>query len=233
MFRGTPGVLLFLAARFVQGQATSSATPRSVDWFPCDQNASLPVTCGSLAVPWDYTDLDSGKTLNLSLLKVNATREPVKGSILLNPGGPGELSREFLAQFAEEALVSTGGYFNLIAFDTRGTGQTIPFSCYGSDSDRTTAIEISPQTSNSSDTSLGLAWASAMTLAELCAQTLPEIGQVISTAFVARDMIQIVDALPGDGMLRYYGQFHDSLYDGICLADFGKGIPTELGWVRQ
>lgn len=188
---------------------TAAPTPAnaSIDWFHCKQNATWPVTCGILAVPLDYTDLKSGKTLSLSLLKINATKEPVKGSVLVNPGGPGEGAREFLAGYAQQLLVATGGHFNLIAWDTRGTGDTIPFSCYKSDSIRTLENLVVPQTSNNSDTAAGELWSASTSNAMRCAEQLPEIGRLVSTAFVARDMIQIVDALGEDGMLRYYGLF--------------------------
>ncbi len=60
-----------------------------IKWEKCDIPAILPVECGTLAVPLDYTDPDSEKTLNLSLVKVPAQKTPSKGSILFNFGGPG------------------------------------------------------------------------------------------------------------------------------------------------
>lgn len=197
-------VAAFLATCYLATAAPVSANS-SVHWFACKQNATWPVTCGTLAVPLDYTDLNSGKTLSLSLLKVNATKTPVKGSVLVNNGGPGEVSREFLAGYAQQLLVATGGHFNIIAWDTRGTGDTIPYSCYKSNSVRTLEGLVTPQTSNNSDTAAGELWSSSTSYAERCTEEQPETGRLVSTAFVARDMIRIVDALGEDGMLRYYG----------------------------
>jgi hypothetical protein len=77
----------------------------TINWFSCTQNASLPVSCGTLAVPLDYTDKSCNRTLNLQLLKFNASKQPAKGSILFNPGGPGESTREFLAGYAQEMMM--------------------------------------------------------------------------------------------------------------------------------
>lgn len=49
-------------------------------------------------------------------------------------------------------------------------------------------------------------WAVKQTLAENCYNNAREVGELIGTAFVARDMMQIVDALKEDGLLRYWGE---------------------------
>lgn len=83
--------------------------PSSLQWHPCgdigDELAEglpipLPIECASLPVPLDYTDPES-ETLDLSLLRVNATKEPVRGSILFNPGGPGGSGVEYVAAGSE------------------------------------------------------------------------------------------------------------------------------------
>lgn len=58
---------------------------------------------------------------------------------------------------------------------------------------------------NSSDITPGRAWASAKLLVDKCYERNKDIGNLVGSAFVARDMIQIVDALGEDGLLRYWG----------------------------
>lgn len=109
---------LALLACAVHARATGSH--HSINWFPCQQNGTVPLTCGTLRVPLDYTDLNSNKTLQLDLVKVSAVKQPKKGSILLNPGGPGEGGRDFVANVEATALlIATGGAYDLIGFDTR------------------------------------------------------------------------------------------------------------------
>lgn len=100
--------------------AANTSTKGAINWFPCKENGSLPITCGSLTVPLDYADTISKATLDLQLVKVSAAKQPKQGSILFNPGGPGQGGRDFVAGTTGPALLAaTGGAFDLIGFDTR------------------------------------------------------------------------------------------------------------------
>ena len=113
---------LVLALLLVHSAVVAAYSPpanTSINWYPCKQNGTAPYECGSLAVPLDYTDAASNKTLNLDLVKVSATKQPKKGSILFNPGGPGDGGRNFVAVFAKILVVVTGGAYDLIGFDPR------------------------------------------------------------------------------------------------------------------
>lgn len=93
---------------------------RNITWFPCPEVTSLDVTCGFLTVPLDYVNTSSTETLRLSMVKMNASKQPKQGTILLNPGGPGSSGREFLAGADGPGLrIATGGTFDLIGLDPR------------------------------------------------------------------------------------------------------------------
>jgi hypothetical protein len=53
-------------------------------------------------------------------------------------------------------------------------------------------------------------WATKHAVAEACYNNNNEIGDLIGTAFVARDMMQLVDAIEDDGLLRYWGKLFDN-----------------------
>ena len=84
-----------LTSLVVSSYATPLAVPKharseKIVWGACqDQGVTEPAQCGNLTVPLDYTEPDSGETLQLQVLKVPAIREPKKGTILFNFGGPG------------------------------------------------------------------------------------------------------------------------------------------------
>ena len=54
---------------------------------------------------------------------------------------------------------------------------------------------------------LGRAWGAGKVLSDACLVAQNRTGRFLGTAFVARDIIRVIDALGEDGMLRYWGQF--------------------------
>lgn len=69
-------------------------------WGPCNKSevpGPLPMECGTLKVPLDYSDSHSDNKLKLELAKLPAAIKPSKGSILFNFGGPGGEGRSALA----------------------------------------------------------------------------------------------------------------------------------------
>jgi hypothetical protein len=93
---------------------------------------------------------------------------------------------------------------------TSGTGETLPFSCFPTETERATFYgDLLQMASNSSDTAVGEVWSMVGWLAEYCkaSEQANEVGELVGTAFTARDMMQIVDALGEDGMLRFWGEY--------------------------
>jgi hypothetical protein len=62
-----------------------------ITWGSCPfaDKVPGPIECGTLKVPLDYTNPESGDMVELKLSKVPASNGPSKGSILFNFGGPG------------------------------------------------------------------------------------------------------------------------------------------------
>lgn len=87
--RATTSLLFLLSAAATQ--AIPQPRNEGIQWGPCEHDTGdLPLECGKLAVPLDYTDDSSDETLDLALIKYPAPSGPSKGSILLNFGGPGQ-----------------------------------------------------------------------------------------------------------------------------------------------
>ncbi|KAJ9610427.1 hypothetical protein H2200_005204 [Cladophialophora chaetospira] len=181
--------------------------------------SATPFKCANFSVPLDYTKPKSTKTLDLTLVRVDATRKPVKGSVLFNPGGPGTSGLNFVLENAQELMTILGGHFNLIGFDPRGINNTLPFQCY-KDQYKVTSFG----SSNASDVTLGQQFAQAEIQALQCQAATKDIGGLVGTAFVARDMAQIVDALGEDGMLRYWGFSYGTVLGSTFSAMFPEKV---------
>ncbi|KAK6341416.1 hypothetical protein TWF696_008492 [Orbilia brochopaga] len=134
--------------------------PEDVDlkWYPCSTEV-LPIKyeCARLSVPLDYKNPKNGLRAIIPIIKAPADPTvPYKGSVLTNPGGPGELGTEFIynVDFATHiASHIVGPGWDIIGFDPRGIGYSIP---YGScelvpgtfEPDRQNATVVPKQTKN-------------------------------------------------------------------------------------
>ncbi|KAK5652700.1 hypothetical protein OQA88_10294 [Cercophora sp. LCS_1] len=219
------GLLLPLAS-VVSSQYFKNTS--KIAWGDCSDIPSrpgdLPFQCADLAVPLDYTAQNSNRTLNLQLLRVEATQKPSLGSILLNFGGPGSDGRSDLSVVGDMLQEISGGRHDLVTFDPRGTGNTIPFRCYQNGTQRLINNAVVRETGNASHMALATHWGMGEVMANECHAQLGETGEFIGTAFVARDMMRIVDALGEDGLLRYWGFSYGSVIGATVAAMFPDRI---------
>ena len=83
--------------------AAAPHAPRqsSLHWEPCETigNTTTELTCATLSVPRDYSDPEADETIDLKLARSQATKTPFMGTILFNPGGPGDAGRNALHTF--------------------------------------------------------------------------------------------------------------------------------------
>ncbi|KAI4703753.1 hypothetical protein J4E89_009722 [Alternaria sp. Ai002NY15] len=197
----------------------------AINWTDASSVLGRPDTyLGKLAVPLDYTLPPSkNNTLTINILKVKATREPKLGSVLTNWGGPGLPATDWLLQQARYVLAMTGGQYDIIGPDPRGTGTTMPVDCYNDDMERMVATLRTPTRTNSSDVALGAVWSYTKQYAARCFQNEAVNGSLMSTAFVARDFMKVVDALTvegEDGLLRYWGISYGTYLGQVLAAMF-------------
>ncbi len=114
----------------------SSAAPKTTSpasaagdltaWTPCPKVAPR-LQCASLRVPVNYAD-PAGRTITLALSRVPATAPASQreGVLLVNPGGPGGAGRSLAAVVATGLRPAVAARYDIIGFDTRGTGASVP-----------------------------------------------------------------------------------------------------------
>lgn len=105
--RRTPSTsnLLLLGSAALSGALAQAAT-NEIEWSSqCDdafeENAALPIECGTLKVPLDYLEPTSNSTIDLEILRVPALKQPAKGSVVVHFGGPGPSGRAAMVGMAE------------------------------------------------------------------------------------------------------------------------------------
>jgi pimeloyl-ACP methyl ester carboxylesterase len=113
------------AAPSAAASGASSADSR-LAWHSCTSQGPH-LQCASLQVPLDYSHPDGRKiTLALSRVPATAPADQRQGVLLVNPGGPGGPGLSLAATVAEGLNASVASEYDIIGFDTRGTGSSTP-----------------------------------------------------------------------------------------------------------
>jgi pimeloyl-ACP methyl ester carboxylesterase len=177
----------------------------AVEWRPCDAGYQ----CATVTVPLDH-DQPAGPTIDLALIRLEATGER-RGSIFVNPGGPGASGVGYVKQgFRLDA--DTMAAYDLVGFDPRGVGDSSQVGC-DLDRSRGPLPDFSPDTPEERRQ----LDASAEQLARSCAEQDAELLAHLDTGSVARDLDLLRQAV-GDDRLHYLGFSFGTLI-GLLYAD--------------
>lgn len=209
-------------------------------WGPCDTFARTPddkstymskeLECSYLEAPVSYDSPATGG-VKIGLLRAKATGQS-RGSVLFNPGGPGASGMSFVAQLATYGVASNlREHFDLIGFDPRGIGSSIPeVDCLtGPERDAQRAANLRVR----NDAELAAANDYAKKVAGLCATRTGAQDAIDGVAFlgsvgvrdVARDM-DIMRAVLGDSKLNYVGFSYGTRIGTAYAEQFPRNTRT-------
>jgi pimeloyl-ACP methyl ester carboxylesterase len=193
----------------VDGRAVISV-PRPgspIQWAPCqaapsDESRIPPGSeCGMLSVPVDYAKPD-GDVAQIAMIRFKATGEKV-GSLIINPGGPGESGVEAAASMVATLPQTVRDRFDLVGFDPRGVANSTPAVWCNSDADND-RLRADPQVDYSPE---GVAHIESETKAfvQRCVDKMgKEFLANVGTTNVVKDLDAMRAAL-GDEKLTYLG----------------------------
>ncbi|MFF0557949.1 alpha/beta fold hydrolase [Streptomyces sp. NPDC004266] len=178
---------------------------QKLDWRPCGD-----FRCATLTVPRDYDRPGDGKTFALPVAKA-ATAVPGKrlGSLVLNPGGPGEPGVRLLKDgVADDIGKGVRERFDIVSFDPRGVGGSRPaLTCLTGDradgespASGAGGVPLHPRTDAERADALADARATAAACRKASGPLLPHVG----TDDAARDM-DVLRAALGERRLTYVG----------------------------
>src|SRR5205807_7619115 len=102
----------------------ATTSPGGLRWAACGA-----LQCASLAVPRRYAD-PSGPTLALALARRPARTPAARiGSLLINPGGPGDSGVDDLPAELRSLTATLQNRFDIVSWDPRGVERSAPVHC--------------------------------------------------------------------------------------------------------
>ncbi|GAA4793731.1 alpha/beta hydrolase [Actinomycetospora chlora] len=191
------------------GAAPAGAAP-GVAWGPCapphDQDPAL--QCATVPVPLDRS-APGGRQIDLAVIRHLASRPQERiGSMLVNPGGPGQSGVELVEGGGSDFDQWGGGRFDVVGWDPRGTNASSPVECFTDPSaeaafwNGVTVPTPGPESAAYQQRTVDLA--------QRCGAVSGELLDHISTADTARDLEALRVAV-GDERLTYVGLSYGTL----------------------
>jgi len=214
--------------RPIAKQSGASAAPgavQPVEWGRCDEpvraSANATIDCATLPVPQDWANPGDGKTFDLALVRVRATRQSDRiGSLVVNPGGPGGSGWDLAVSMARWMPADVMERFDIVGFDPRGVGRSNGVDCF-TDADLDLYFGLDQDTPSQADFD---AYATlSRRMAQGCADKHRDTLHLFSTEQSARDL-DAIRAAVGDEKLTYLGYSYGTLLGAVYAHLFPKNI---------
>ncbi|KAK8844175.1 hypothetical protein IAR55_006969 [Kwoniella newhampshirensis] len=222
-------------------------TPRndahSIEWIPCFDAPQA--SCATFRVPTNHSD-PHGDDTYLALSKINhdPASGPRLGSVYTNFGGPGVSGRSMCFEYGRRIRDLVGGRFDIICWDPRGIGRTVPnVNCYGSAVEQGAVIggtvldktfEVPPNATSSVGRGVLIQQQKqALRLMELqagvCGDTLgAETIKWMGTTTLIQDMEYLKNVIDGEDALI---NFHGGSYGTVVAEYLVNMLPEKVGAV--
>lgn len=198
---------------------------QDVDWQECTGFDDGDYFCGTVTAPRDWTDPDGGD-LDLALIVRVASGGESKGSLFVNPGGPGASGVDLVMQSAgfavgQDLLES----YDVVGFDPRGVGRSTAVRCLDAAAMDRYLFDI-PAAPRGTPERAAEQSRSASAFARACEKNSGGILPFITTENAARDL-DLMRGVLGDEKLAYLGYS----YGSFLGASYAELFPENVGQI--
>ncbi|KAL5637297.1 hypothetical protein ACGC1H_001066 [Rhizoctonia solani] len=231
------------ATRAERSKVDDTPPAEGFHWGNCGSDAPSSRECSQFVVPLDWADHSAGNAI-LAVARYKATKQPKLGTLFINPGGPGGSGVDaILGENAETISKSAGGQYDIISWDPRGIGLTIPRAdCFKTGTEENAFWEgtipragLEARGNFTDQRDLDAFYEQVdevdLLLEELgkrCIAYSPNTFQYIGTTATVRDMVAMHDALEGpDKPIDYWGLSYGTVI-GIYFVNM---FPDRVGRV--
>jgi pimeloyl-ACP methyl ester carboxylesterase len=189
-------------------------------WTGCGEK----LQCATADAPLDWTD-PQRSTIQLALVRQQATSGTALGSLLVNPGGPGGSGYDFIKDsidYATSARLQAN--YDIVGFDPRGVNHSSAVSCYSDPAEFDSFLFDIVPAPYGSDEWISKVEDSNRDFAASCATHTGELLGFVDTISAARDL-DLLRAILGDATLNYLGYSYGTLLG----ATYAELYPKRTG----
>ncbi|KAG9120021.1 hypothetical protein FRC07_004657, partial [Ceratobasidium sp. 392] len=214
---------------------------QGINWQACGNSTTR--VCARVEVPLDWANEAAGKA-SLVIARYPAVKGPKIGTLFLNPGGPGGSGVELILGGNVETIMNTvGGKYDLLSWDPRGVGLSVPRAeCFATGREENAfwegtipraGLEARGNFTDPADLQAFYAQVPEVDqllhdLGQKCLQYSPDTFQYVGTAATVRDMVAMHDHIEGpDKSIDYWGFSYGTVI-GIYLVNM---FPNRVGQV--
>ncbi|GAA4305414.1 alpha/beta hydrolase [Streptomyces venetus] len=195
-----------------QDPETGQPAVPSLSWSDCQGGFE----CADAQVPLDYRD-PQGRTLTLAVIRKKAPDQAKKkGTLFLQPGGPGNSGVDFVRGNYAGLPASVRDSFDVFGYDVRGVGRSSQVECWN---DQTYTQAITAAKGVPGPDAYEPAVRQAAAFDQACQDNAGGLLPYVGTEYVARDIDLLRQAL-GENQLTYYGRSFGSYIGTVYAALF-------------
>ncbi|GJE96255.1 alpha/beta hydrolase [Phanerochaete sordida] len=228
----TEGIILGVDHHCVSSESVESvwhtvpaSNVESLTWVSCYSGAQ----CARMMVPLDYdnpTSAQAGIAIVKIPSKLSLDDKRYRGPILFNPGGPGGSGVDLIRSVGSSLQILLGDEYDIVGFDPRGISRTTPQVVVFPDSAEGAAWRLREQNSpapNSTVDAIARIYGNAQVYGAVANVSAQDSAPYVSTAIVARDMLNIVRA-HGSEKLQYWGFSYGTILGSTFAAMFPNHV---------
>jgi pimeloyl-ACP methyl ester carboxylesterase len=201
-----------------------SAYQVKLKWGSCPASvAKAPFQCATAPAPLNYAK-PAGTRISLELIRLPAADPKERiGSLFINFGGPGGAGTTILPERATTVFsAAIRDHFDLVSWDTRGTGLSTAVRCFPTQQDDTSYFNSVPYFPYPASTDASF-WSLSAELGKACEQQAGSLLPHMSSQDTARDL-DLLRQDVGDAKLNYMG----FSYGTVIGAIYANLFPTKV-----
>ncbi|GAA3599933.1 alpha/beta hydrolase [Klugiella xanthotipulae] len=192
---------------------------QTLTWTDCEGE----MQCATAQAPLNWDD-PAGERIDLALVRQPATGGSPRGSLFVNPGGPGASGYDFVADSIDYAVGKPlQEEFDVIGFDPRGVQHSTPVTCLSPKKMDEYLFGVA-QNKTGTDAWIQEIRDSAQDFGAACAESTGDLLGAVDTLSAARDL-DMLRALVGDTRLNYLG----FSYGTFLGAHYAELFPERVG----